>query len=113
MKRLPRASAPFKPSAVQRGVLDATGNVSRRHFLASGAGAGLVALGVAPLLASCGGDDDPPPRPTHQRTLFFNLSHEQHAGKTYYLTGGGRRFTLTPTAHRPDVLARAPQNNAF
>ncbi len=113
MKRLPRASAPFKPSAVQRGVLDATGNVSRRHFLASGAGAGLAALGVPPLLASCGGDDDPPPRPTHQRTLFFNLSHEQHAGKTYYLTGGGRRFTLTPTAHRPDVLARARQNNAF
>lgn len=115
MKRLPHASAPFTSSAVQRGVLEGVGNVNRRHFLASGAGVGLAALGVAPLLASCGGDDDdgPPPRPTHQRTLFFNLAHEKHAGKTYTLTGGGRRFTLTPTAHQPHVLARARQNNAF
>ena len=52
-------------------------------------------------------------RPTHQRTLFVNLAHENHAGKTYYLTGGGRRFTLTPTADRPEVLARARQTNAF
>ena len=51
--------------------------------------------------------------PTHQRTLFFNLSHEAYVGKTYYLTGGGRRFTLTPCAERPEVLARARLSNAF
>jgi hypothetical protein len=114
MKRLANTGAPFAPSALQRGLLEAGGNVSRRHFLASGAGAGLVALGVTPLLASCGnGDDAASARPTHQRTLFFNLAHEQHAGKTYTLTGGGRRFTLTPTAHRPEVLARERQSNAF
>lgn len=93
----------------------APGNVSRRHFLASGAGTGLgLALGVAPLLPGCGDSDDGAPGPhTHQRTLFFNLSHEAYVGKTYYLTGGGRRFTLTPCAERPEVLARARLSNAF
>ncbi len=110
MKRLPTASAAFAQSALQRGVQDVAGSaaadVSRRHFLASGAGVGLAALGVGPLLASCGGsDDDTSARPTHQRTLFVNLAHESHTGKTYYLTGGGRRFTLTPTADRPRVEA--------
>ena len=111
MKRLADTSAPFALSALQRGVREVAGNVSRRHFLVSGAG--LAALGVSPLLSSCGGGDDPPARPTHQRTLFVNLSHENHAGKTYYLTGGGRRFALTPTADRPEVLTRARQTNAF
>lgn len=93
----------------------APGNVSRRHFLASGAGTGLgLALGVAPLLPGCGDSDDGAPgEHTFQRTLFFNLSHEAHAGKTYYLTGGGRRFTLTPCADRPEVLAHARLSNAF
>ena len=123
MKRLADASAPFALSALQRGVREAAGNLSRRHFLASGAGAGLAALGVSPLLPGCGGSngDDPlplpqtphTPRPTHQRTLFVNLAHENHSGKTYYLTGGGRRLTLTPNADRPEVLARARQTNAF
>src|SRR5690606_7522471 len=54
-----------------------------------------------------------PPPTTHQRTLFVNLAHENHAGKTYYLTGGGRRFELTSTADRPEVLARARQTNGF
>ena len=113
MKRLANAGPPFASSALQRGVRDATANISRRHFLASGAGVGLAALGVTPLLASCGGGDDAPVRPLHQRTLFFNLAHEPHAGKTYDLTGGGRRFTLTPTADRPEALALARQTNAF
>ncbi|MEO7338726.1 MAG: hypothetical protein ABIV63_19310, partial [Caldimonas sp.] len=115
MKRSPDAGTPFAQSALQRGVREAAGVVTRRHFMARGAGIGLAAIGVPPLLSSCGGgdDDDPPARPTHQRTLFVNLAHESHAGKTYYLTGGGRRVTLTPTADRPDVLALARQSNAF
>ena len=50
----------------------------------------------------------------HERkTLFFNLSHEDFAGKTYYLTGGGRRYALTEVAKSPEVLANARQTNAF
>lgn len=113
MKAPRNASEAFAPSAVQRGVQESAGPVSRRHFLASSAGFGLAAIGIAPLQSGCLGDDDPPARPTHQRTLFFNLSNERHAGKTYYLTGGGRRFTLVPRADQPEVLARERQSNAF
>ena len=62
MKRIANAGPPFAPSALQRGVLDAGGHISRRHFLASGAGVGLAALGVTPLLSSCGNGDDAPLR---------------------------------------------------
>lgn len=90
-------------------------SASRREFLKQGAGVGLV-MGLPPLLAACGGDDDPAPAAPpgkHLRTLFFNLSHEQHAGKTYYLTGGGQRLALTPVAEQPRVLQAARQRNAF
>lgn len=90
-------------------------SASRREFLKQGAGVGLV-MGLPPLLAACGGDDDPAPAAPpgkHLRTLFFNLSHEQHAGKTYYLTGGGQRLALTPVAEQPQVLQAARQRNAF
>jgi len=89
------------------------GGVNRRGFLASGAGVGLAAFGVPPLLTSCGGHDDDAPPTTHTRTLFFNLAHENHAGKTYYLTGGGRRYQLTRVSDQPEVLASARQSNAF
>ena len=46
-------------------------------------------------------------------TLFFNLSHEAFADKTYFLVGGGRRYTLTKVSDEPQVLARARQANAF
>ncbi len=88
---------------------------SRRDFLKQGAGVGLV-MGLPPLLAACGSDDDRAPTAPpgkHLRTLFFNLSHEAHAGKTYYLTGGGQRLALTPVAERPQVLQAARQRNAF
>lgn len=103
-------------------------DVHRRTFLTQGAGVGL-ALGLPALLAGCGGGDGgggfigggdgggggggglPPNK--HLTTLFFNLSHESYAGKTYYLTGGGQRLALTPVADQPDVLRRARQTNAF
>jgi hypothetical protein len=96
--------------------------VSRRSFLTQGAGLGL-GLGLPPLLAGCGGGDGSPwatfasglgtSQDRHTATLFFNLSHEDHAGRTYYLTGGGQRLVLTPVADQPQVLQRARLTNAF
>ena len=84
-------------------------HLSRRDFLRRAAGAG-IALGMAPVLGGCGGDDTPadsgPPPGKERRALFFNLSLEAHAGRTYYLTGGGNRYALVPVQERPDVLAR-------
>jgi hypothetical protein len=101
---------------------DLPGSVNRRSFLTQGAGLGL-GLGLPPLLAGCGGGDGAPwmtpasslgsPTGKHSATLFFNLSHEAHAGKTYYLTGGGQRIALTPVADQPHVLRRVRQSNAF
>lgn len=109
-RRLQRRDARRRPLSGVR----PTGSIRRRDFLASGAGVGLTALGVPLLLTSCGGGVDDKPQPaTHPRTLFFNLAHENHAGKTYFLTGGGRRHALTPVAQQPDVLARARPSNAF
>src|SRR4051812_16214576 len=86
---------------------------NRREFLASGAGLGLAALGIPPLLASCGGGDDEAPRPEFVQTLFFNLAHEDHHGKTYTLTAAGRRYVLTPVPEAPEVLRQARTQNAF
>lgn len=87
---------------------------SRRDFLKHGARLGLAAM-VPPVLTHCGGSDDdsPPAQATHQATLFFNLSHEDHVGRTYYLTGGGRRHVLKPVREDPSVLAKARSGNAF
>lgn len=120
MNRVPtHKRRPFKGSARQpwarvTAAPRSSSGLSRRDFLMSGAGAGLAALGLPPLLASCGdtGGDGPPPG-KHVRTLFFNLSHEPHAGRTYYLTGGGQRSTLTPVAEAPLVLDGARQTNKF
>lgn len=89
-------------------------NMTRRQFLTKTAAAGMM-LAVPPLFAGAGENPkrDQPPLTTEQRTLFFNLSHEDFAGKTYFLTGGGHRYTLTKVADQPDVLRRARQTNAF
>ncbi len=100
---------------LEEAVTAAVERLSRRDFLRQTAGAGL-ALGLSPLLATCGGNDpDPatPPPGKETRTLFFNLSHEDHAGKIYFLTGGGDRYALTRVQDRPDVLARERLNNKF
>lgn len=102
--------APHRETRIAAAVRD----LSRRDFLRRAAGAG-VALGISPVLGGCGGDDtraDPPPG-KERRTLFFNLSREAHAGRTYYLTGGGNRYNLVPVHARPDVLARERVGNAF
>jgi hypothetical protein len=88
--------------------------MTRRQFLTRTAAAGMM-LAVPPVFASQ--RDDPsshrPPQAKERRTLFFNLSHENYAGKTYFLTGGGQRYTLTKVTDRPDVLRQARQTNAF
>lgn len=93
---------------------------ARRGFLKRSAGLGVAAALPLPLLSACiGGGDDAregfaqAPARTHQRTLFFNLSHEDHAGHTYYLSGGGQRYALTATQDGPRVLREARQSNAF
>ena len=101
-------------------VADAVSSLSRRNFIKRAAGLGAsVALpfGMAASLSSCGGgDDDTPaaqPRPTEARTLFFNLAHENHAGKVYYLTGGGQRLRLVPVKDQPEVLQRVRTTHKF
>ncbi|MEJ7687340.1 MAG: hypothetical protein WKG52_10300 [Variovorax sp.] len=119
MKRvLTRKQPTFKRSARQPGPhWRASTGVSRRGFLVSGVG--MASIGLPPLLAGCGGSDQdnttvqPAPPATELRTLFFNLAHEDHAGKTYYLTGGGHRYALTRVSDAPHVLQRERQTNLF
>lgn len=96
----------------------------RRDFLRRGGGAGLagiagMALGGLPFVAGCGGGGDDgvgvgaPTPTTYQRTLFFNLSHLDHANRDYGLVAGRRVVKLVPTAADPAVLAQARTNNAF
>lgn len=103
-----------RPRYRQEWWADSRRNMTRRQFLTRTAAAGMV-LAIPPLFESCitAPTSLPPPRPKEQRTLFFNLSHENHAGKTYFLTGGGQRYRLTKVADRPEVLRQARQSNAF
>ena len=89
---------------------------SRRQFLMGGAGLGLAALGVPQLLAGCDTqtENDTAVVPKEfEQTLFVNLSHEEHLGRTYTLTAGGRRYVLTPVPEAPEVLQQARTQNAF
>lgn len=109
------AEAPGPVDALEDVVTAAIERVTRRRFLQRAGGAGLAA-GLSPLMTSCGSDRDPEPAAPagkEARTLFFNLAHEDYAGRTYTLTGGGRTYVLTPVAARPDVLARERAGNQF
>ncbi|MDN5938871.1 MAG: hypothetical protein L0H83_09430, partial [Salinisphaera sp.] len=88
--------------------------MTRRQFLTRTAAAGMML--AVPSLFACAGEKftrNQPPRPKEQRTLFFNLSHENHAGKTYFLTGGGHRYKLTEVSGQPDVLRQVRKTHAF
>ena len=89
-------------------------DIGRREFLSRAAAAGM-ALGLPPLLASCGGNAEPSlmPPATEERVLFFNLSGHAHAGAEHQLNIAGKRFRLTPVAEAPDVLLQARQDNGF
>lgn len=89
-------------------------DIGRRAFLSRAAAAGM-ALGLPPLLASCGGDAGPAPAAAaaEERVLFFNLSGHAHGGAEHQLNIAGRRFRLTPVAEAPHVLLLARQDNGF
>ena len=98
-------------------VAQAIGDPARRDFLRGGVAAGL-ALGLPALVAGCSSDGDGDGVPAipanhEKRTLFFNLSHFDHAGKTHFMVGGKGRYPLVPVAAAPAVLAAARQGNAF
>jgi hypothetical protein len=87
--------------------------VTRRDFLRHGANAGLALSVMAPLLTACSDDDDAAPGQSSVHTLFFNLAHENHVGKTYFLVAGGQTLHLLPVSTQPGVLARERLGNAF
>ena len=92
--------------------------LTRRQFM-SHFGAAAAALGMPPLLASCGGSDDddpapaPAPRPAETRTLFFNFSHLGNVETTHVLVAGGKRYPLSKVSDKPEVLSAARQGNEF
>jgi hypothetical protein len=92
--------------------------LTRREFIERIVAAA-TALGMPPLLASCGGSDDeapaptPPQRPSELRTLFFNFSHLGAAQTTHVLVAGGKRLPLTKVSDKPEVLRSARQGNEF
>ncbi len=87
--------------------------VTRREFIGRTAGTGMLVALPATLAACSGGDNDAASPTSEGRTLFFNLSHENHAGKTYWLTGGGKRYRLTSVAEAPEVLRRVRETHRF
>jgi hypothetical protein len=70
---------------------------SRRDFMKTSAGVGAVLA-----LASQTESATPLP-PTEIRTLFFDLSHEQHEGHNYYLMLGKQRYPLSPLGGGPPL----------
>ena len=92
--------------------------VTRRDFIKRAVGSG-AALGMPVALSACWVDDDDddespaPPAGKEQVTLFLNLAHLDTAGRTYYLTGGGRTDPLVPVVQKPEVLREARRSNAF
>jgi hypothetical protein len=89
-------------------------DMARRAFLSRAAAAGM-ALGLPPLLSSCGGDSasSTTPPPTESRLLFFNLSNSGAGAGDHHLNIAGQRFRLTPVAEAPDVLRMARRANGF
>ena len=96
----------------QRARRQGAAGLSRRKFLQAGAAG--ATLGALPWLAGCGGgSDSPPPRQPEVRTIFFNHSHLDYAGKQMMLQVGMKRYALRPIAEKADVLARERAHNRF
>ena len=104
-----------RPPQRTTAVADAVSRLKRRDFIKGAASLGASAALPLGLAACFGGGDDSPSVPAGKeaRTLFFNLSHENHAGKTYYLTGGGQRIPLVSVKDTPEVLRRVRATHKF
>lgn len=80
---------------------------SRRDFLATAAGAGLLGSLLPGQAAGA-------TRPTESRTLFFNFSHHPDCAlNRYYLVMGARRFSLVPAAQCPSTVRYHKRHNKF
>ena len=93
---------------------DLPSDIARREFLSRVAAAGM-ALGMPPLLSSCGGETagTAATPQTESRLLFFNLSGSRHIATEHHLNIAGQRFRLTPVAEAPEILAGARRDNGF
>ncbi|HEY3457850.1 MAG TPA: hypothetical protein VGK64_24935 [Bryobacteraceae bacterium] len=80
-------------------------HLSRRDFTGSAVGAGAM-LALAPPL------DGNISRHRKVRTLFFNFSHEDYAGHTYYIVIGQHRRALSPVYPSHPALAKARRTNS-
>ena len=78
------------------------GASSRRQFLEAGAAIGAT-LALAPYLESAPA--------TELRSLFFNFSHEDFEGSTYYLVVGEKRHLLKSAASASATLASTRSTN--
>src|SRR3982751_5711528 len=110
-RQMPEKSVARKLSLAQKRALLRKGarkgklkGVSRRQFLGTAAAAGAT-LAVAPRLeAAHRGRKE-------RRTLFFNFSHEEYQGHTYYLVLGQQRFRLESVNPWHPALLHACQTN--
>ena len=80
--------------------------ISRRDFLASSAAAGAIA-GLLP------GSSSAQQGTLEYRSLFFDLSHEDHEGRPYFLFMGKTRYKLSPARRDHPLLLQARQQNKF
>lgn len=74
---------------------------------------GAAAAGAAASLAFASQAKGANLRHRETRTLFFDLSHEQHQGHEYHFVVGRRRFQLRPIGPNDATLMAASQQNRF
>jgi len=99
--------------------MDNAAGASRRQFLGAAAVAGAT-LALAPHLRGTDEYDNEQERKKRQlllqketRTLFFNLSHEDYVGHTYYLVLGNHRYRMEAVDESSAQLTNAHRSNAF
>ena len=82
---------------------------SRREFIGTTAAAGAL-LALAPGLKASNRHH---PGRSEQRTLFFDLTHEDYQGHTYHLVIGAQRYELQRCHRSHPALLKARRQNRF
>ena len=85
--------------------------LSRRDFAGSAVSAGAM-LALAPPFDAAISRHGAFSRHREMRTLFFNVSHEDYAGHTYYLVIGQHRYALSPVYAAHPALAKVRRTNS-